>query len=125
MTTTSPSIARVALLGCAALAVVTVSASSASADDSHAAPDGGGRKPDRCVTVAEYDKVEAGQTRASVSRLFDTSGHRTSIAHHGRRTDEVRAYAVCHSPDSTVTVSYRKGAHGPFKVVSKTAVFVG
>jgi len=124
MTTTSTSITRVALLACAGLAAVTVSASSASADDSHAAPNGG-RKPDRCVTVVEYDKVEAGQTRASVRRSFDTSGHRTSITHRGRRTDEVRTYDVCHSPDSTVTVSYRKVAHGPFKVVSKTAVFVG
>jgi hypothetical protein len=75
--------------------------------------------------VAEYDKVESGQTRASVHRSFDTSGHRTSITHHGRCTDELRTYDVCHSPDSTVTVSYRKVAHGPLKVVSKTAVFVG
>ena len=60
-------------------------------------------------------------------RLRRTSGpgRRTSISHHGGRTDEVREYDVCKSPDSTVTVSYRKAGNDPFKVVSKTAVFVG
>jgi hypothetical protein len=126
MTATSTSMTRVALLACAAaLATVTVSAPSASADGSHAAPTGGGRKPDRCVTMGEYDKVDVHQTRSSVHRRFGTSGHRTSIAQDGPRTDEVRQYDVCDSPDSSVTVSYRKVGHGPFKVVSKTAVFVG
>jgi hypothetical protein len=116
---------RVALLACAAtVSAVAVSLPSASADTPHAAPTGGGHKPDRCVTMGEYDKVDVHQTRSSVHRVFGTSGHRTSIGHHGTRTDEVRTYDVCKSPDSTVTVSYRRGKTGPFRLVSKSAVWV-
>jgi hypothetical protein len=85
----------------------------------------GPHHPADCVTPREYAKVRVHQTRTSVHQRFGTAGHRTSISHHGQRADEVRQYDVCDSPDSTVTVSYRKVAHGPFKVVSKTAVFVG
>jgi hypothetical protein len=91
-------------------------------------PGGGGGGPhgsDDCVTPGEYDKVKVHQSRTSVHKRFGTSGQRTSISHHGARTDEVREYDVCNSPDSSVTVSYRKAGDGPFKVVSKTAVFVG
>jgi hypothetical protein len=86
---------------------------------------GGSHQTDDCVTPREYDKVKVHQTRTSVHKRFGTAGQRTSISHNGERADEVREYVVCDSPDSSVTVSYRKVAHGPFKVVSKTAVFVG
>ena len=88
-------------------------------------PGGGGpHQIDNCVTPREYDKVRVNQSRTSVHKRFGTTGHRVSILHSGQRTDEVRQYDVCDSPDSTVTVSYRKQADRPFKVVSKTAVFV-
>jgi hypothetical protein len=125
MSTSTASVKRGAALACAA-AVATVAASlvSVAAEAAPGAQSGGARKPDRCVTMGEYDKVSVHQTRSSVHRSFGTSGHRTSIAHHGPRTDEVRTYDVCHSPDSTVTVSYRRGKTGPFRVLSKTAVWV-
>ena len=100
----------------------------AASDHGHPTKPGGGGGPhqsDDCVTPQEYDKVKVHQSRTAVHKRFATSGHRTSISHSGQRTDEVRGYDVCDSPESTVTVSYRKTGHGPFKVVSKTAVFVG
>jgi hypothetical protein len=86
---------------------------------------GGGHKPDGCVTRSEYDKVDQNMTRKAVHKRFGTSGHRESITQSGGRATEVRSYDVCHSPDSTVTVTFEKGPHGPFKLQSKTAVFVG
>ena len=110
----------------AAAVACAVAAAVVAAGPVEAAPGGtgGSHKPDRCVTMGEYDKVDVHQTRASVHRRFGTSGQRTSIAHNRTRTDEVRTYDVCHSPDSTVTVSYRKGKTGPFRVLSKSAVWL-
>jgi hypothetical protein len=120
MSTTTAFVKRGAALACAVAAAVVA----AGPVDAAPGTSGGSRKPDHCVTIGEYDNVDVHQTRTSVHRRFGTSGHRTSITHNGRRTDEVRVYDVCHSPDSTVTVSYRKGAIGPFRLVSKSAVWV-
>jgi hypothetical protein len=90
-----------------------------------AAPGGGGpQKPDDCVTQGEYDKVQIGQPRKAVHKRWGTAGHRVSITRSGPRATEVRTYDVCKSPDSTVNASFEKGAHGPFKLESKTAVWV-
>jgi hypothetical protein len=88
-------------------------------------PGGGGpHQQAHCVTPREYTKVKVHQARTAVHKRFGTAGHRVSISRDGQRIDEVRQYDVCASPDSTVTVSYRKVGNRPFKVVSKTAVFV-
>jgi hypothetical protein len=110
-----------------AFSLVATPAIALAGHEQAAKPGGGGgpHQQDSCVTPAEYTKVKVHQTRTSVHKRFGTSGHRESISHSGQRTDEIRSYDVCDSPDSTVTVSYRKVGHAPFKVVSKTAVFVG
>jgi hypothetical protein len=90
-----------------------------------AAPGGGEhRPPDDCVTLREYTRAHAPMSRKAVHRLFDTAGVRTSITDSGARTNEVRSYDVCKSPDSTVTVTYEKRGKRPFRLMSKTAVFV-
>ena len=115
---------RSATLGVAVIASVCLVTSTAPVS---AAPGGGGggHKPDGCVTRSEYVKVDENMTRKAVHKWFGTSGHRESITHSGARATELRSYDVCKSPDSTVTVTFEKGPHGPFKLQSKTAVFVG
>jgi hypothetical protein len=79
---------------------------------------------DQCVTLREYTRAHAPMTRKAVHKLFDTDGARVSITDSGARKSEVRSYDVCKSPDSTVTVTYEKRGKRPFRLVSKTAVFV-
>jgi hypothetical protein len=116
------------LLAVAGAVVVSAMLAGSPADASRATGGGGGgggHKPDHCVTMGEYDDADVHMTRTAVHRLFDTAGTRTSIARSERRTTEVRTYRVCKSPDSTVTVTYRKHGVGPFRLASKTAVWVG
>jgi hypothetical protein len=89
-----------------------------------AKPGGGGPKPDDCVTQREYDKARVNQPRKAVHKQWGTVGHRVSLSRNGARATEVRTYDVCSSPDSTVTVSFAKGPRGPFRLESKTAVWV-
>jgi hypothetical protein len=121
-TTSASAVRRSVLFGCA---VVAMSVSGAPA---LAAPGGGGagghQPANDCVTLREYEKVHAPMTRKAVHKIFDTSGTRTSISRDGSRVDEVRVYDVCKSPDSTVTVSFTKRGQHPFRLVTKTAVFV-
>ena len=118
----TPTLKRVIVMACATLALSLPVAPAVGA------PGGGGggghHPPDDCVTLREYDRAHAPMMRTAVHRLFDTAGVRTSITQNGARTDEVRTYDVCKSPDSTVTVTYAKRGKHPFRFVSKTAVFV-
>jgi hypothetical protein len=110
------------VLACASLAA------SLALTPAAAAPGGGGgggsHKPDDCVTQGEYDKVRTAQPRTAVHKRWGTVGHRVSITRNGPRATEVRTYDVCKSPDSSVNASFEKGARGPFKLESKTAVWV-
>jgi hypothetical protein len=120
---TRPAVRRASVLAAlAAVAVVSVDGAAIAAPGPPAP--GGGHKPDHCVSQAEYDAVAVHQTRTSVHKSFGTTGRRTSVTENGPRTDEVRVYKVCHSPASTVTVSYRRAKAGPFRVISKSAVWV-
>jgi hypothetical protein len=119
MRTKRAAVQRSVMFGCAMLAM------SASAPAAVAAAGGGGHRPaNDCVTLQEYDKAHEPMTRKAVHNIFDTSGVRTSVTQSGSRTDEVRSYVVCKSPDSTVTVSYTKRGQNPFRFTSKSAVFV-
>ena len=71
-----------------------------------------------CVTRAEYSHVHKGTTKARVSRIFDTSGHRQVIARSGRFTSEIRSYRTC-SRYSVVSISFGNG-----KLDAKSAVWV-
>jgi hypothetical protein len=121
-TTSASTVGRSVVFGCAILAM------SVSGAPALAAPGGGGggghRPANECVTLREYEKVHAPMTRNAVHKVFDTSGTRTSVSRDGSRVDEVRVYDVCTSPDSTVTVSFTKRGQRPFRLSTKTAVFV-
>lgn len=50
-----------------------------------------------CVTHNEYQHIDRGMTKAQVTRIFDTNGHRTSASSFGGNRDEFRSYKVCSS----------------------------
>ncbi len=71
----------------------------------------------RCVTRAEYERVDAGMSKRRVHRIFDTRGRRTAISSSGGATAEVRSYRPCRR-HSAVSVAYRSG-----RVGAKSAVW--
>ena len=76
-----------------------------------------------CVTRAEYRKVQKGDTKARVHRIFDTTGHRETIAHSGRYRTEIRSYDTC-SPYSAVSIAWDKTGTSPWRLSGKSAVWV-
>jgi hypothetical protein len=76
-----------------------------------------------CVARAEYRKVGKGDTKAKVNRIFDTAGHRESIAHSGRYHSEIRSYNTC-SSFSAVSIAWDRTGSGPWRLSAKSAVWV-
>jgi hypothetical protein len=76
-----------------------------------------------CVTRAEYQKIHRGDTRARVHRVFDTRGKRESLVESDGFRSEVRSYTTC-SEFSSVTIVFDKHGKRPWRVFSKSAVWV-
>lgn len=67
-----------------------------------------------CVVRNEFQQVHNGMTKASVQRIFDTSGSLNSAARH-----EVRTYRACTRPRlSYVSVHFSGG-----RVIAKFAIW--
>lgn len=71
----------------------------------------------RCVTKAEYERIDNGQTKRRVHRIFDVRGRRSVISRGGGVVVEARRYRTCRR-DSAVSVAYRNG-----RVSGKSAVW--
>jgi hypothetical protein len=70
-----------------------------------------------CVTRTEYNRIDAGDSRAHVAAVFDTSGRREAVSHSGGHTMESRSYKAC-GKKTRVGVTYRDG-----KVLGKLGPF--
>ncbi len=71
----------------------------------------------RCVSKAEYERIDKGMAKRRVHRIFDVRGRRTVISRGGGVVVEIRRYRTCR-PDSAVSVAYENR-----RVSGKSAVW--
>ena len=67
--------------------------------------------------------MHRGDSLKRVARVFDTAGHRVSIAAYGGHKSQIRDYHTC-KPDTAVHISFGREPGRIFRLSDKSAVWV-
>ena len=98
-------------IGAATLAVVLGVLSSAAVSPAEA-------QTKKCATKGEYDKLQAGQTRAKVKQILD--GQRVYYGALAPGGESFEQYETCGWSEKYVTLRYKGGLGSPYVVKSKS-----